>query len=61
MDGACTIRALQKINPEVKVIGISGMISEGGAEFNDAELKVLLQKPLAVQKLLHVLSDVLAE
>ena len=31
------------------------MISEGGAEFNDAELKVLLQK------LLHVLSDVLAE
>jgi hypothetical protein len=37
------------------------MISEGGAEFNDAELKVLPQKPFAVQKLLHVLSDVLAE
>jgi hypothetical protein len=61
MDGASTVRALQKINPEVKVIGISGMIPAGGAKFDDTGLRALLQKPFAVEKLLRVLSDVLAE
>ena len=61
MDGASTVRALQKINPEVKVIGISGMIPAGEAKFDDTGLRALLQKPFAVEKLMRVLSDVLAE
>jgi PAS domain S-box-containing protein len=60
MDGPATIRALQKMNSEVKIIAASGLTA--GHKAGEASLegvKVFLSKPYTAEKLLRALADVL--
>jgi CheY-like chemotaxis protein len=60
MDGAATIRALQKMNPAVKVIATSGMDEERMlAEASRAALEAFLQKPFTADRLLRTVAEVL--
>jgi len=46
MDGLATITALRSINPEIKIVGSSGMTSEGGvAKAMNAGIKHFVPKP----------------
>jgi PAS domain S-box-containing protein len=61
MDGPVTIRALQKINPAVKIIASSGLAeNERVAELNGG-IKGFLPKPYTAEKLLTMLSESLNE
>jgi PAS domain S-box-containing protein len=60
MDGPATIRALQKMNPAIKIIAASGLAAghkpgEGSLE----GVKVFLSKPYTAEKLLKALAEVL--
>src|SRR5687767_15031125 len=60
MDGPATIRALQKMNPEVKIIAASGLTA--GHKAGEASLegvKMFLGKPYTAEKLLVSLAKVL--
>ncbi|MEP0818728.1 MULTISPECIES: response regulator [Trichocoleus] len=61
MDGPTTIRTLQKINPQVKIIGVSGLISHCPmTEFaNSNNVKSFLPKPYTSEELLQNLRVVL--
>lgn len=59
MDGAALARALRKMDPQVKIIAMSGLMNEGQA----AELKALgvdrfLSKPYTAETLLKTLSEI---
>jgi PAS domain S-box-containing protein len=60
MDGPATIRALRKINPQVKIVASSGL-SEGERAAEAAELgvKTFLPKPYTAERLLTTLDGVL--
>jgi two-component system cell cycle sensor histidine kinase/response regulator CckA len=62
MDGPTSIRALQAIDPEVKVVGISGLGSEA-VLIRAAKLSVqrFLKKPYAIGDFLTSLREVLNE
>jgi CheY-like chemotaxis protein len=61
MDGPAAIRAIRRINPEVKVIVSSGLKANGMAvEAADAASAVFLSKPYTADNLLKVLAEVLA-
>ncbi|HKZ79597.1 MAG TPA: PAS domain S-box protein [Pyrinomonadaceae bacterium] len=60
MDGLATIRALQKMNPEVKIIAASGLTA--GHTPGQASLegvKMFLTKPYTAEKLLKAIADLL--
>jgi CheY-like chemotaxis protein len=60
MDGPATIRALQKMNPAIKIIAASGLAA--GHKPGDGSLegvKVFLSKPYTAEKLLKALAEVL--
>lgn len=60
MDGLATIRMLQKINPDVKVVGVSGLASsELVAESTNDTVKSFLYKPFTGQQLLKTLQEVI--
>ena len=60
MDGPATIRALQKLNPQVRIIAASGLAAnEKAAEAANAGVKVFLPKPYTAEKLLTALYDIL--
>ncbi len=60
MDGPDTIRTLQKINPQVKIIAISGLSSsERLADAASSGITNFLSKPFSAKELLQVLSGVL--
>jgi len=62
MDGATTIRTLQKINPYVKIIAISGITSnEKIAKNAGSTVKTFLSKPYTSKKLLKTINLVLTE
>jgi nitrogen-specific signal transduction histidine kinase/ActR/RegA family two-component response regulator len=60
MDGLATIRALRKIEPKLKIIATSGMITYKG-ELEAAGIEVLdfLPKPFTADQLLRMLRDAL--
>jgi PAS domain S-box-containing protein len=61
MDGAATIRALKKINPEVKIIATSGLAtSEEAVMSQSLKVELFLQKPYTAAKLVTAIHDVLA-
>ncbi len=61
MDGLTAIRTMQKINPQVKIIANSGLISSSKlAELTSIGVK-FLSKPYTVKELLHTLQKVLKE
>ena len=56
MDGVATIRALQKINPEQKIIAMSGLNKPENTEF---QINDFLAKPFTSEKLLKIITKVL--
>ena len=61
MDGAATIRALRKINPDLKIISASGLTNFKRAENQDLETNAFLLKPFTAEKLLTTIAEVLAK
>lgn len=60
MDGPATIRALQKMNPEVKIIAASGLTAGHKAGETSLEgVKIFLGKPYTAERLLKALAEVL--
>jgi two-component system cell cycle sensor histidine kinase/response regulator CckA len=60
MDGASLIRALKKITPDIKVIAMSGMISDGqSAELANLNVDTVIAKPFTAETLLKTLARVL--
>ncbi len=56
MDGPATIVALQSMNPKVKIIGSSGLASNGGvAKAASAGVRHFVPKPYTAEKMLHTL------
>ncbi len=61
MDGQACILELRKVNPEVKIIAISGLIEKDKlAEVADLA-DAFLSKPYAIEKLLQTIHEVLNE
>ena len=59
MDGLTTIRTLQKINPKVKIIAVSGLISNDKVNSaSDIGINAFLSKPYTAQQLLQTIGDV---
>ena len=62
MDGPTTIVALKAINPNIKIIGSSGLTSkDGAAVVDDAGIHHFLSKPYTAETMLNVLHEVLRE
>jgi len=60
MDGAATIRALRKFNPQLKIIAMSGLMSnEQAADLQSMNVSTFLSKPFTAEKLLTTLGEVL--
>ena len=60
LDGAATIRALQKISPQVRIIASSGLSENGRhAEAANAGVKLFLSKPYTAERLLKALAEAL--
>ena len=59
MDGLTTIRTLQKINPKVKIIAVSGLISNDKVNaITEIGIKAFLAKPYTAKQLLQTIGDV---
>jgi PAS domain S-box-containing protein len=62
MDGPATIRALQRMNPDVRIIAASGLgAGQRGAEGALEGVAVFLNKPYTAEKLLKTLAKVLRD
>lgn len=60
MDGPATIRALQRLNPQVKIIAASGLAAnDKAAEAASVGVKTFLPKPYTAEKLLTALAELL--
>jgi len=61
MDGLTAIRTLQKLNPKVKVIAMSGLATNSQlAQLIESDVKAFLPKPYSVKNLMDTLQSVLA-
>jgi CheY-like chemotaxis protein len=61
MDGPTTIRVLQKINPQIKIIAVSGLVSNDQMiEIIGSNVKTFLPKPYTSNELLKNLQLVLS-
>ncbi|MBE8999661.1 response regulator [Nostoc sp. LEGE 12447] len=59
MDGITTIRTLRKINPDVKIIAVSGLTSTDKVNTAyDMGIKAFLSKPYTASQLLQIISTV---
>ena len=62
MDGSATIRALLKINPDVKIIASSGfMTNDGVTRASVAKTGYFLPKPYTAEALLKTVQTILEE
>ncbi len=60
MDGPSLIRALKKINPDVKIIAMSGLLSAGQtAELRSQNINAFLTKPFTAEALLTELAGLI--
>jgi PAS domain S-box-containing protein len=60
LDGAATIRALQKLDPDIKIIASSGLsANDKGVEAANEGVKIFLMKPYTAEKLLNALAETL--
>ncbi len=61
MDGASLIRALRKIDPDVQIIAMSGLMSAGQtAELRSQNIQQFLTKPFTAEALLNVLAEIIS-
>jgi len=62
MDGLVTIRALQKMNPQVKIIASSGLTDNSRAtEAASMGVEIFLPKPYTADQLLNTLAELLSK
>jgi hypothetical protein len=62
MDGLTTIRTLQRINPQIKIVAVSGLgTKEQLTAAADRGVKTFLSKPFTAQELLQAISGVLSD
>jgi two-component system, cell cycle sensor histidine kinase and response regulator CckA len=62
MDGAATIRTLQKINPQLRIIAVSGLATSEQVPIDKtAKYKAFLSKPYTTQELLKTLHTVISQ
>jgi PAS domain S-box-containing protein len=62
MDGPATIRALQRLDPEVRIIAVSGLSGNGRMlEAAQAGVKSFLPKPYTADRLLKAIAETLSE
>ncbi|MGI0484022.1 response regulator [Pantanalinema rosaneae CENA516] len=60
MDGALAIRALKEINPHVRIVAVSGLVtSELCSETTDTGVLAFLPKPFTIKELLTTLHQIL--
>jgi len=59
LDGTATIRALQKMNPEVKIIAASGMVTNEEMMKSSGVVREFIAKPYTADKLLKMLKAVI--
>jgi two-component system cell cycle sensor histidine kinase/response regulator CckA len=59
MDGQTSIRAIRKINPEVKIIAVSGLIEKDKLEKAKALANAFLLKPYTAERLLRTIHEVI--
>jgi CheY-like chemotaxis protein len=61
MDGASTVKVLQKYNSRVPVVIVSGMVNPAQeAVLREQNVQAILPKPFTAEKLLSVIHDSLA-
>ncbi len=61
MDGSTTIRTLQKLNPQLKIVAVSGLASnEQVASEAGVGVKAFLSKPYTAKELLNTINGVLS-
>ncbi|MDZ8184963.1 MAG: response regulator [Nostoc sp. ChiSLP02] len=60
MDGTITIRTLQKMNPSVKIIAVSGILGSNKITKN-ATVNKFISKPYTTQELLQTLHEVICQ
>jgi two-component system cell cycle sensor histidine kinase/response regulator CckA len=61
MDGSASIRELCKVNPEVKIIAVSGLTEKDKiAKVDDVHVQAFLSKPYAAEKLLNAIHDIIS-
>jgi two-component system cell cycle sensor histidine kinase/response regulator CckA len=61
LDGSTTIRALQEINPKVRIIAVSGLPeNQAKAESSGTGIQGFLQKPYTTARLLAALKEAIA-
>jgi two-component system cell cycle sensor histidine kinase/response regulator CckA len=60
MDGETSIRAIHKINPEVKIIALSGLAEEDRLTNIANQTEAFLPKPYTAEKLLKTIHEVLS-
>lgn len=61
MNGPAIIRALRGLNPDVRIIAMSGLASDGAGGGAGLDVQALLPKPYTADKLLITLREVLDE
>ncbi|HEY9207016.1 MAG TPA: ATP-binding protein [Candidatus Methanoperedens sp.] len=59
MDGQASIRAIRKINPEVKVIAVSGLTEKDKLKNITDHTATFLRKPYTAEELLKIIGEVL--
>lgn len=60
MDGITTIRTIQKLNPQTKIIATSGLAAQDKFHgMTDTEVQAFLAKPYTAQELLQTMKQVL--
>lgn len=59
MDGQACIRELHKINPEIKIIAVSGLIEKESFSKVAKQVNTLLNKPYSSEELLKTIKDIL--
>jgi len=60
MDGPAMIRALKRLDPDARIIAMSGLLNtEQIAELEALGVEAFLSKPFTADKLLSTISDVL--
>jgi nitrogen fixation negative regulator NifL len=60
MDGPALIRALRRLDPQLKIMVMSGLVSEGQvAELSELGIDAFISKPFTAAVLLNTLNDVL--
>src|SRR5687768_2199668 len=62
MDGPATIRALQRMNPNIRIIAASGFATgQHGADASLEGIRIFLNKPYTAEKMLRALAEVLKD